>query len=105
MPEFTLRLLVAALLVAVPALAGAALPDCFVIAHRGASGYLPEHTLPAYQRLAIQLGADYIEPDLVMTRDGVLVARHERQLGGSTNVSALPQFATRRRRKSSRAPK
>jgi len=98
MPEFTLRLLVAALVAAVPVLAGAAQPDCLVIAHRGASGYLPEHTLPAY-RLAIQLGADYVEPDLVMTRDGVLVARHERQLSRSTNVSALPQFATRRRTK------
>lgn len=95
MPEFTLRLLVTALLVAAPALAGAAQPGCLVIAHRGASGYLPEHTLPAY-RLAIQLGADYVEPDLVLTRDGVLVARHERQLGVSTNVSTLPQFATRR---------
>jgi glycerophosphoryl diester phosphodiesterase len=66
-----------------------------VIAHRGASGYLPEHTLPAY-RLAIQLGADYVEPDLVLTRDGVLVARHERQLGASTNVSVLPKFAAKR---------
>jgi glycerophosphoryl diester phosphodiesterase len=66
-----------------------------VIAHRGASGYLPEHTLPAY-RLAIQLGADFIEPDLVMTRDGILVARHERQLQASTNVAELPEFADRR---------
>ncbi len=66
-----------------------------VIAHRGASGYLPEHTLPAY-RLAIQLGADFIEPDLVMTRDGILVARHERELQASTNVATLPEFAARR---------
>ncbi len=92
MPYFRLRLLFTLLVAAAPSLADAAGQDCLVIAHRGASGYLPEHTLPAY-RLAIQLGADYIEPDLVMTRDGVLVARHERQLGTSTNVSALPQFA------------
>lgn len=95
MPEFMLRILVTALFLPVQALAVAASPDCIVIAHRGASGYLPEHTLPAY-RLAIQLGADYVEPDLVMTRDGVLIARHERQLGASTNVSVLPQFAAKR---------
>src|SRR5688500_4253885 len=53
-----------------------------VIGHRGASGFLPEHTLPAY-RLAIKLGADYIEPDLVATKDGVLIARHEPLLGDS----------------------
>ena len=57
-----------------------------MIAHRGASGYLPEHTLEAYRR-AIQLGADYVEPDLVMTRDGVLIARHEPMLGGTTDVA------------------
>jgi glycerophosphoryl diester phosphodiesterase len=68
---------------------------CLVIAHRGASGYLPEHTLAAY-RLAIQLGADYIEPDLVLSRDGVPVARHENWLASTTNVSALPAFANRR---------
>lgn len=95
MPCRRLQLSFTLLLAAVPALAGAAGHDCLVIAHRGASGYLPEHTLPAY-RLAIQLGADYIEPDLVMTRDGVLVARHERLLGASTNVGALPQFAGHR---------
>jgi glycerophosphoryl diester phosphodiesterase len=66
-----------------------------VIAHRGASGYRPEHTLEAY-RLAIEMGADYIEPDLVMTRDGVLVARHEPVIGGTTNVALLPEFAARR---------
>jgi glycerophosphoryl diester phosphodiesterase len=66
-----------------------------VIAHRGASGYVPEHTLEAYA-LAIRQGADYIEPDLVMTRDGVLVARHENEIGGTTNVADLPQFASRR---------
>ncbi|TDP71484.1 glycerophosphodiester phosphodiesterase [Roseateles toxinivorans] len=66
-----------------------------VIAHRGASGYLPEHTLEGY-KLAIQMGANYIEPDLVMTRDGVLVARHEPIIGDSTNVASLAQFAGRK---------
>jgi glycerophosphoryl diester phosphodiesterase len=66
-----------------------------VIAHRGASGYRPEHTLEAY-RLAIRMGADYIEPDLVSTRDGVLVARHENEIAGTTDVSVHPEFAGRR---------
>lgn len=57
-----------------------------IIAHRGASGYLPEHTLESY-RLAIELGADFVEPDLVMSRDGVLVARHENEIGGTTDVA------------------
>jgi len=67
-----------------------------VIAHRGASGHLPEHTLPAYA-LAMLQGADFIEPDLVATRDGVLVARHENEIGGTTDVAAHPEFAARRR--------
>jgi len=67
-----------------------------IIGHRGASGYLPEHTLASY-RLAIELGADYIEPDLVSTRDGVLIARHEPMLGSTTNVAELPRFADRRK--------
>jgi glycerophosphoryl diester phosphodiesterase len=67
-----------------------------VIAHRGASGERPEHTLESYRR-AIQQGADYIEPDLVMTRDGVLVARHENEIGGTTDVAAHPEFSLRRR--------
>ncbi len=67
-----------------------------VIAHRGASGLLPEHTLEAYT-LAVQQGADFIEPDLVMTRDGVLIARHDRHLSTSTDVSDRPEFADRRR--------
>lgn len=67
-----------------------------VIAHRGASGELPEHTLEAYQ-LAIDQGADIIEPDLVMTQDGVLVARHDRYLSTTTNVADRPEFAERRR--------
>lgn len=66
-----------------------------VIGHRGACGYRPEHTLESY-RLAIALGADCIEPDLVMTRDGVLVARHENEIGGTTDVAAHAEFAARR---------
>ncbi len=66
-----------------------------VIGHRGACGYRPEHTLESY-RLAIRLGADYIEPDLVATRDGALVARHENEISGTTNVAAHPAFAGRR---------
>ncbi len=69
--------------------------DPLVFAHRGASGYRPEHTLAAY-RLAIQLGADYIEPDLVSTKDGVLVARHENEISGTTDVADHPEFADRR---------
>jgi glycerophosphoryl diester phosphodiesterase len=66
-----------------------------VIGHRGACGYRPEHTLESY-RLAIRLGADYIEPDLVPTRDGVLVARHENEISGTTDVAMHPEFAGRR---------
>jgi glycerophosphoryl diester phosphodiesterase len=69
--------------------------DPVVIAHRGASGYRPEHTLAAY-RLAIRMGADYIEPDLVSTKDGVLVARHENEISGTTDVADRPEFADRR---------
>ncbi|MCV2368674.1 glycerophosphodiester phosphodiesterase [Roseateles oligotrophus] len=65
-----------------------------VIGHRGASGYLPEHTIEGYTK-AIELGANYIEPDLVMTKDGVLVARHEPVIGDSTNVRMLSQFNDR----------
>ncbi|MBC8082867.1 MAG: glycerophosphodiester phosphodiesterase, partial [Hymenobacter sp.] len=66
-----------------------------VIAHRGASGLLPEHTLEAYQR-AIDQGADFIEQDLVLTKDQVLVCRHEPMLSGTTNVADLAQFAGRK---------
>ena len=66
-----------------------------VFAHRGASGYRPEHTLGSYL-LAIRLGADYIEPDLVSTKDGVLVARHENEISGTTDVAEHPEFADRR---------
>ena len=65
-----------------------------VIGHRGASGYVPEHTLTSYF-IAMQDGADYVEPDLVMTKDGVLVARHENEIGGTTNVAEHPEFASR----------
>lgn len=66
-----------------------------VIAHRGASGTLPEHTLEAY-KLAIDQGADFIEPDLVMTKDGVLIARHDPWLSDSTDVTDHPEFADRK---------
>jgi glycerophosphoryl diester phosphodiesterase len=66
-----------------------------VIAHRGASGYRPEHTLGSYA-LGARMGADYIEPDLVSTKDGVLVARHENEIGGTTDVANHPEFAGRR---------
>jgi glycerophosphoryl diester phosphodiesterase len=66
-----------------------------VIGHRGASGYRPEHTLAAYT-LAIDMGADYIEPDLVSTKDHVLVARHENDITATTDVAAHPEFAARR---------
>jgi glycerophosphoryl diester phosphodiesterase len=66
-----------------------------VIAHRGASGYRPEHTAAAYQ-LAITQGADAVEPDLVPTRDGVLVVRHENEISGTTDVASHPEFADRR---------
>lgn len=65
-----------------------------IIAHRGASGYRPEHTLASYQ-LAIELGADYIEPDVVSTSDGFLVARHENQLSETTDVATRAEFADR----------
>src|SRR5262245_43774108 len=69
-------------------------PAPLVIAHRGASGYRPEHTLEAY-RLAIEMGADFIEPDLVATKDGVLIARHENEIGATTDVAE--RFPARRR--------
>jgi len=66
-----------------------------LIGHRGASGYVPEHTLTSYF-MAIQQGADYAEPDLVMTKDGVLVARHENEIGGTTDVASRKEFARRK---------
>ncbi len=66
-----------------------------VIGHRGASGYRPEHTLASYE-MAARLGADFMEPDVVITKDGVLVCRHEPEIGGTTDVAAHPEFADRR---------
>ena len=68
-----------------------------VIGHRGAAGYLPDHTMEGY-RLAIAMGVDFIEPDLVSTKDGVLIARHEPMLGGTTDVATKPEFAARKRK-------
>ncbi len=69
-----------------------------VIGHRGASGYLPDHTLEGYKK-AIELGADFIEPDLVATKDGVLVARHEPNITSTTDVAQRPEFASRKTKK------
>lgn len=66
-----------------------------IIAHRGASGERPEHTLASYT-LAIEQGADFIEPDLVLTKDGVLVARHENEISETTDVAVKPEFAARK---------
>lgn len=71
------------------------MPHPLVIAHRGASGYRPEHTVAAYD-LAVRMGADYIEPDLVMSRDGVLVDRHEPDISHATDVADHPELADRR---------
>ncbi|MDE9367516.1 glycerophosphodiester phosphodiesterase [Luteipulveratus sp. YIM 133132] len=70
-----------------------------VVGHRGASGYRPEHTLASYT-LAAHLGADFIEPDLCITKDGVLVCRHEPEISGTTDVAQHPEFASRRTTKS-----
>tara|TARA_A100001391_G_scaffold95213_3_gene63091 strand:- start:14103 stop:15131 length:1029 start_codon:yes stop_codon:yes gene_type:complete len=82
----------AALMLAAPAAAQDS--EVLIIAHRGASGDLPEHTLAAYEK-AIDDGADYIEMDLVATKDGVLVARHENEIGGTTDIDQRPAFASR----------
>lgn len=66
-----------------------------VIGHRGASGYRPEHTLEGY-KLAIEMGADFIEPDLVLTKDGRMIARHEPMIGATTDVATHPEFANRK---------
>ncbi len=76
--------------------AGLTMPDrVIIIAHRGASGERPEHTLAAYD-LAITQGADFIEPDLVLTKDAVLVARHENEISETTDVASRPEFAARK---------
>jgi len=94
--------MVATLALAVAAPASAQSPattldgkPALIIGHRGASGYLPEHTLEAY-KLAIEHGVDFIEPDLVTTRDGHLVVRHEPMLSGTTDVANRPEFAARK---------
>ena len=81
-----------------PAAAEQPLAEPIVIGHRGASGYRPEHTIAAYE-LAIEQGADYIEPDLVSTQDGVLVARHENEISGTTDVADRPEFTHLKRTK------
>jgi glycerophosphoryl diester phosphodiesterase len=92
--RFTLPLIAMMLVSAAPA----PVPKPILIAHRGASGIVPEHTLAAYAR-AIADGADYIEPDLVMSKDGVPVIRHENEISGTTDVGARPEFAARKRTK------
>ena len=94
------RTLLVSLAAAALALPGIALADNgpLVIAHRGASGDRPEHTLAAYE-LAIEQGADYIEPDLVVTKDLVLVSRHENELSGTTDVAGREEFEHLRRDK------
>lgn len=94
------RLALIAALVLAPTVTApvAAQEGMLVIAHRGASAERPEHTLAAYER-AIDAGADYIEPDLVATRDLVLVARHENELSGTTDVASRAEFEDRRREK------
>ncbi|NHC47217.1 glycerophosphodiester phosphodiesterase [Motilibacter aurantiacus] len=110
MPSLSRRAVVA--LAAVPAIAapvalvsvsadanvnatGTSVSAPLVFGHRGASGYRPEHTLASYD-LAVRQGADVIEPDLVSTKDGVLVARHENEISGTTDVADHPEFASRR---------
>jgi glycerophosphoryl diester phosphodiesterase len=80
---------------AVDQVQGGGVHQPIVIGHRGASGYRPEHTLASYE-LAARMGADYVEPDLVSTKDGVLVARHEPEIGGTTDVAQHPEFANRK---------
>ena len=82
--------------VAVTMAASAAMQTPIIIGHRGASGHRPEHTLAGY-RLAAEMGADYIEPDLVSTKDGVLIARHENEIGSTTD--AAKKFPDRKRTK------
>ena len=78
--------------------AGSEKAEPLVIGHRGASGYRPEHTLASYA-LAARMGAEYIEPDLVTTKDGVLVARHEPNITDTTDVADHPEFADREKTK------
>jgi glycerophosphoryl diester phosphodiesterase len=97
-PTAVVRTLILVFLIgAAASLAGAPLPATMhpiIIGHRGASGHRPEHTIESY-RLAIEMGADYIEPDLVSTKDGVLIVRHENEIGGTTDVAT--KFPDRKR--------
>lgn len=108
MPLRQSRLLLLSALLALPFTAHAETPAApaakraddgkpLIIAHRGASGYLPEHTLAAYA-IAVLQGADYVEPDLVMSKDGQLFARHDNELGLTTDVASHPEFADRKRK-------
>ncbi len=108
MPTHQPRALLLSALLALPFTASAEQPTApaakraddgkpLIIAHRGASGYLPEHTLAAYA-IAVLQGADYIEPDLVMSKDGQLFARHDNELGLTTDVARHPEFAERKRK-------
>lgn len=91
-----MRALTLALLLIAPFASVASASEPLVIAHRGASGERPEHTLAAYA-LAIDRGADFVEPDLVLTKDGALICRHENEISGTTNVAAV--FPDRKRTK------
>lgn len=88
--------LLGALPAAAPARRGRRRARVVVVAHRGASAHRPEHTLASYE-LAARMGADHLEPDVVSTSDGVLVCRHEPEIGGTTDVADRPEFASRRR--------
>lgn len=79
-------------------LAAAVFAPPIIIAHRGASGERPEHTIASYQ-LALEQGADFIEPDVVITKDGILVCRHENEISTTTNVADKPEFASRKAKK------
>jgi len=97
MPALALALVAAVAGVCAPAASAHDNSDGpIVIGHRGASGYLPDHTLPGYE-LAAKLGADFIEPDLVATKDGRLIARHEPNITATTDVASHPEFASRQR--------
>jgi glycerophosphoryl diester phosphodiesterase len=93
---FLLALVVGVVPAAADQRGGSKEPTPLVIGHRGAPGYLPDHTLQGY-KLAIKLGADYVEPDLVATKDGHLIARHEPNIIATTDVLQHPEFADRRR--------
>ena len=97
-PKFVLLAMAVAALFAMqsPAQADAKMNKSpIVIGHRGASGYRPEHTLEGYT-LAIEMGADFIEPDLALTKDGHMIARHEPMIGATTDVARHPEFADRK---------